>query len=198
MAENAVGWGLCRATARQPDRPQSSSTAQWTHEEPGKEVLGPRAPQDPWFETSFSKKSRVDAGEPGEALVGPHSDHLLWCWKSAPRRSIALVNTWRNQFLSPSKNGAVGRLPGGAGQCQKWSLMSSVVCDSAERRSRLFVLAFRVRMAPLYYLANEWGNKFYSKRLQQHLQHNSALQRHFDEDSLQPVVVPEQFTARSN
>ena len=71
-----------------------------------------------------------------------------------------------------------GPVAGGAGQCQKWSLMSSVVCDSAERRSRLFVLAFRVRMAPLYYLANEWGNKFYSKRLQQHLQHNAAaLQR---------------------
>ena len=41
MAENAVGCGMWGPTARQPDRPQSSSTAQWTHEEPGKEFRWP-------------------------------------------------------------------------------------------------------------------------------------------------------------
>ena len=106
-------WG---PTARQPNRPQSSSTAQRTHEEPGKEFRGPRAPQDPRFETSISPKSTVDAGEPDEAPVRPRTDHLRWSWKLAAGPSIALVNTRRNQFFSPSRNGAGGREPEGAGR----------------------------------------------------------------------------------
>lgn len=73
-----------------------------------------------------------------------------------------------------------GRGPVAGGCRPVGGAKSGLLCRvwSAERQSRLFVLAFRVRMAPLYCLANEWGYKVYSKRLQQHLQHNAAaLQR---------------------
>jgi hypothetical protein len=111
MAENAGGWGMRGATARQPDCPQSLSTVQWTHEEPGKVFRGSRAPQAPRFETSISQKSTVDAGG---TPVRPQTDHLRSSWKSAPGPSIASVNTWRYQFSSTSRNGAGGRVPEGA------------------------------------------------------------------------------------
>ena len=158
------------ATAREPDYPQSLSTVQWTHEEPGKVFRGSRAPQAPRFETSISQKSTVDAGG---TPVRPQTDHLRWCWKSAPGPSIASVNTWRYQFSSTSMNGAGGRVPEGA--CRGAESGLCVECGPllSKHHSRLSSHVFFV----FFNRNSAWRTNRemkFTKRRQQHIQHNAA------------------------